>query len=37
MKDFRVALVQMDSQQNKEENLRKMEERTSVTETVLVT
>ena len=29
MKDFRVALVQMDSQQNKEENLRKMEERTS--------
>ena len=29
MKDFRLALVQMDSQQNKEENLRKMEERTS--------
>lgn len=29
MKDFRVALVQMDSQQDNEENLRKMEERTS--------
>ena len=29
MKDFRVALVQMDSQRDKEENLRKMEERTS--------
>lgn len=29
MKDFRVALVQMDSQQDNEENLRKMEERIS--------
>ena len=29
MKDFRVALVQMESRQNKEENLRKMDERTS--------
>ena len=27
MKDFRVALVQMDSQQDREENLKKMEER----------